>query len=84
MGYPTVFNPIGVKMGHIDLNFLFHAHCLYMYVNLDSKRLGVPLRMLEDQIYINHTQKHSNIVLEAYCNVIRHVRKIERVVWYCN
>ena len=44
------------------------------------------MRMLEDQIpyiYINYSQKHySNIDLEAYHNVMRHVRKVERVIWY--
>ena len=57
---------------------------LYKYnVNLDSKRLGLPLRTLEGQLYINYSQKHdSNIGLEAYHNVIRHVRKVERVIWY--
>ena len=59
---------------------------LYKYnVNLDSKRLGLPLRTLEGQIYIKYSQKHdSNIGLEAYHNVIRHVRKVERVIWYHN
>ena len=54
---------------------------LYKYnVNLDSKRLGLPLRTFEDQIYINYSQKHdSNIDLEAY-----HVRKVERVIWCHN
>ena len=58
----------------------------YKYnVNLDSKRLGLPLRMLEYQIYINYSQKYdSNIGLEAYHNVIRRVRKVERVIWYQN
>ena len=58
----------------------------YKYnINLDSKRLGLPLRTLEDQISINYFQKHdSNIGLEAYHNVIRHVRKVERVIWYHN
>ena len=53
----------------------------YKYnVNLDSKRLGLPLRTFEDQIYINYSQKHdSNIDLEAY-----HVRKVERVIWCHN
>ena len=39
----------------------------YKYnVNLDSKGLGIPLRTLEDQIYINDSQKnYSNIGLEA-------------------
>ena len=58
----------------------------YKYnVNLDSKRLGLPLRALEDQIYINYSQKRdSNIGLEAYHNVIGHVRKVEKVIWYHN
>ena len=53
-------------------------------MNLDSKRIGLPLRILEDQIYIDYSQKHSNIGLEAYHNVIRHVRKVERVILYRN
>ena len=58
----------------------------YKYnVNLDSKRLGLRLRTLEYQIYINYSQKHdSNIGLEAYHNVIRHVRKVERAICYHN
>ena len=41
--------------------------------------------MLEDEIYIDYSQKpDSNIGLEAYHNVIRHVRKVERVIWYHN
>ena len=58
----------------------------YKYnVNLDSKRLGLPLRTLEDQIYFNYSLKHdSNIGLEAYHNVIKHVRKVERVIWHDN
>ena len=68
MGYPAVLSPKGIKMGHLNMDFLFHICCLY--VNLDSKRLGDPSRILEDQIYINFSQKHSNIGLEAYCNVI--------------
>ena len=54
--------------------------------NVDFKRFGLPMRMLEDQIpyiYINYSQKHySNIDLEAYHNVMRRVRKVERVIWY--
>ena len=43
------------------------------------------MRMLADQMYIDYSQKHySNIGLEAYHNVIRHVRKVERVIWYHN
>ena len=43
------------------------------------------MRMLEDKIYIDYSQKHySNICLEAYHDVIRHVRKVERVIWYPN
>ena len=58
----------------------------YKYnVNLDSKRLGLPLRTLEDRIYINHSQKHdSHIGLEADHNVIWHVRKVERGIWSHN
>ena len=57
----------------------------YKYnVNLDSKMLGLPLRMLEDQIYISYSQKHdSNIGLEAHHNVIN-VRKVESVIWCHN
>ena len=38
---------------------------------LDSERFGLQLRMLEDQIYIDYSQKHSNIGLQAYHNVIK-------------
>ena len=86
---PLILLSLGVRRGH------GLPHCVeskrakngpYKYnVNLDSKRLQLPLRMLEDQIYINYSQKHdSNIGLEAYHNVIRHVRKVERVIWYHN
>ena len=58
----------------------------YKYnVNLDFKRLGLPLRTLKDRIYIKYFQKHdSNIGLEAYHNVISHVREVQRVIWYHN
>ena len=50
---------ITIKMGHINVCFLSYTSHLLIYVN--------PLRMLEDQIYINNSQNcYSNIGLEAY------------------
>ena len=63
-----MFNPNGLKMGHININVLSHTCRLKIYVNLDSKaRASIELRMFEDQIYIDYSLKHlSNIGLEAY------------------
>ena len=65
--YPTVFNPNEVKMGHIYMNFHFHNCRFQIYVNLNSKRLVLLVRMFENQTYINYSQKHfSNIGLKTY------------------
>ena len=86
---PLILLSVGVIRGH------WLPHCVeskggkigsYKYnANLDLKRFGLPLRTSEDEIYINYSQKNdSNIGLEAYHNVIRYDRKVERVIWYHN
>ena len=86
---PLILLSLGVIRGHglpHCVQFKVGKNGSYKYnVNLASKGLGLSLRTLEDQIYINYSQKHdSNIGLETYQNAIRHVRKVERVIWYHN
>ena len=87
--YPNVFNPNGVKMGQITMNFHFHNCCFKIYINLDSKRLGLLVKMFENQVYIDYSQKHlSNIETQRLqrfrdllqCYNIKHARKTEMVI----
>ena len=49
------------------MNFHFHNCRFQIYVNLNSKRLVLLVRMFENQTYINYSQKHfSNIGLKTY------------------